>query len=96
MSQGWICPKCGNVYAPFQFECIRCNNIQIKTDDCGTNCKNEPKINISEKLYREIKKKQKQLNPEYKKCPRCSIGKLKESNNTQCDVCGFDSACLLD
>ena len=22
--QGWVCPKCGSVYAPFQPECWRC------------------------------------------------------------------------
>lgn len=24
--QGWECPKCGSVYAPFMMECSRCNN----------------------------------------------------------------------
>lgn len=22
---GWICPKCGRVYAPFMSECLYCN-----------------------------------------------------------------------
>jgi len=22
---GWICPRCGNVYAPFWFSCDKCN-----------------------------------------------------------------------
>ena len=22
---GWTCPKCGNSYAPFWFECTKCN-----------------------------------------------------------------------
>lgn len=24
-SQGWVCPKCGSVYAPHMTECVRCN-----------------------------------------------------------------------
>lgn len=24
---GWICPKCGRVYAPFVYECAPCNNV---------------------------------------------------------------------
>lgn len=23
--QGWVCPKCGNVYAPWVKECCNCN-----------------------------------------------------------------------
>lgn len=34
MSTGWICPKCGRVYAPFVFECTKCNNNEIKPDPC--------------------------------------------------------------
>lgn len=26
---GWICPKCGRVYAPYIKECIKCNNKVI-------------------------------------------------------------------
>lgn len=26
---GWICPKCGRVYAPFVLYCDHCNNIAI-------------------------------------------------------------------
>ncbi len=26
-NNGWICPKCGNVYAPFMMECKSCNKI---------------------------------------------------------------------
>lgn len=32
MSTGWICPKCGRVYAPFMCECTHCNNNEIKPD----------------------------------------------------------------
>jgi hypothetical protein len=28
--QGWICPKCDSVYAPLQFECVRCNTLEPK------------------------------------------------------------------
>lgn len=24
-NNGWICPKCGRVYAPYVFECHYCN-----------------------------------------------------------------------
>lgn len=26
--EGWICPKCGNVYSPFQNYCIKCCDLQ--------------------------------------------------------------------
>lgn len=26
MAEGWTCPKCGCVYAPYMPECTRCNN----------------------------------------------------------------------
>jgi hypothetical protein len=26
MSEGWICPKCGSVYAPFVSGCWKCNH----------------------------------------------------------------------
>lgn len=26
--KGWICPKCGNVYAPFTRECYNCNSMK--------------------------------------------------------------------
>lgn len=26
MNEGWTCPKCGKVYAPFWIECTSCNN----------------------------------------------------------------------
>ena len=32
MSTGWICPKCGRVYAPFIYECAHCNNNEVKPD----------------------------------------------------------------
>lgn len=31
MSNGWVCPKCGRVYAPFKQECTHCNNSPIIT-----------------------------------------------------------------
>ena len=31
---GWICPKCGRVYAPIIMECSHCNNNEIKPDPC--------------------------------------------------------------
>lgn len=34
MNTGWICPKCGRVYAPFMCECTHCNNNEIKPDPC--------------------------------------------------------------
>lgn len=34
MSTGWICPKCGRVYAPFICECTKCNSNEIKPDPC--------------------------------------------------------------
>ena len=30
MSQGWECPKCNRVYAPFMMECPKCN-VPTKT-----------------------------------------------------------------
>ena len=34
--QGWICPKCGNVYAPMVQECWKCNNPNGYAPACGT------------------------------------------------------------
>lgn len=31
---GWICPKCGRVYAPFILECAKCNNTTLETSVC--------------------------------------------------------------
>jgi hypothetical protein len=28
MREGWVCPKCGNVYAPFVEECFKCNPVE--------------------------------------------------------------------
>ena len=28
-NQGWECPKCGRVYAPWMIECTKCGNISI-------------------------------------------------------------------
>lgn len=27
INDGWRCPKCGNIYAPFWYECANCNII---------------------------------------------------------------------
>ena len=32
MSTGWICPKCGKVYAPYVTECIACNGASIPVE----------------------------------------------------------------
>lgn len=29
--QGWECPKCGSVYAPFMTECKKCNRNDVPT-----------------------------------------------------------------
>lgn len=29
--QGWQCPKCGSVWAPWKSSCRVCNNVPIKT-----------------------------------------------------------------
>ena len=31
---GWICPKCGNCYSPFQMQCLNCIPEDMITDDC--------------------------------------------------------------
>ncbi len=28
-SSGWVCPKCGNVYAPCMMECKNCNDNKL-------------------------------------------------------------------
>lgn len=33
---GWICPKCGHVYAPFVSECHVCNSIPVGGTGTGT------------------------------------------------------------
>ena len=29
INQGWMCPTCGRVYAPWVFSCINCPPLQI-------------------------------------------------------------------
>lgn len=29
--QGWVCPKCGHVYAPSWYECTNCNTRRTVT-----------------------------------------------------------------
>lgn len=51
MSEGWICPKCGSVYAPWVTECVRCgNHVHIEyvptitykwCQDCGRNYRSD-------------------------------------------------------
>lgn len=36
--KGWICPKCGKVYAPFVPECVDCNKKE-KENVSGTHTK---------------------------------------------------------
>jgi hypothetical protein len=34
---GWVCPKCGGVYAPFVMECHRCcQPVVVSTPWCET------------------------------------------------------------
>lgn len=32
-NKGWICPKCGRVYAPYMPECQHCNEALIVTSE---------------------------------------------------------------
>lgn len=33
MNNGWVCPKCGRVYAPYIPECWHCNKALIVTSN---------------------------------------------------------------
>lgn len=39
---GWICPRCGKVYAPHIASCD-CVNLRVMTDSCGTSGANPNK-----------------------------------------------------
>lgn len=39
--KGWICPKCGNVYAPSVEECPRCNPLDFPDISCNINQDND-------------------------------------------------------
>ena len=45
MQEGWVCPKCGNVYAPFVSKCVRCN--------CPTNAPTSTPLQTGEPIPRE-------------------------------------------
>lgn len=32
-NQGWECPKCGSIYAPFVTSCFSCSKTNYKTGD---------------------------------------------------------------
>ena len=34
--QGWVCPKCGGVYSPYQNYCINCTPAKPIQFTCGT------------------------------------------------------------
>lgn len=41
MTEGWVCPKCGSVYAPFVMKCEQCCRRIVVSDEsqpctCGT------------------------------------------------------------
>ncbi len=45
-STGWVCPKCGKVYAPWVSECSQCRGITVMNTDVCTDykiCKTEAK-----------------------------------------------------
>lgn len=29
ITPGWVCPKCGSIYAPYTPECSRCNSQKV-------------------------------------------------------------------
>ena len=37
MNTGWICPKCGRVYAPLQFQCLLCNQAINNNNSINNN-----------------------------------------------------------
>jgi len=43
MSKGWKCPKCGSIYAPFRYECIRCNTNGVSPKEICEDVCDDPR-----------------------------------------------------
>jgi hypothetical protein len=50
MNTGWVCPTCKNCYAPFMFECSRCNYDQKNVGDAISEIFKREPINIVDKI----------------------------------------------
>ena len=47
MMYGWICPKCGKVWSPFQNECMNCNKVTCtanNSEDLGLHYDEDPRL----------------------------------------------------
>lgn len=53
MNNGWICPKCGRVYAPFIPECQYCNE-KVESISSNTIIWNENQTGISNAEWQEV------------------------------------------
>lgn len=82
MSEGWICPRCGNVHAPWVAECDYCNKRnQASSSNAGTTAPpSSSKTYNSYDLVQEVPD-----NPNY----YAPVASISLDGNQQCVDCRF-------
>ena len=73
MNNGWVCPKCGAVWAPYVRECYKCNAYTLghpfKVEVCDHMWVNEPNADTTTQGF-------------IKRCAKC--GAVTFSSTIQC------------
>jgi len=81
--KGWICPKCGCVYAPWVDECAKCNgNVLVseqgETQEQSADYWTDAYGEVMEKIYPQQDREHTVLLDANMQCVDCPYGELKE------------------